>query len=447
MFIINAIKKIKNSKRVFFTTPSHSQGALIPPIVKNLIGLKAFKADLSEVDGLDNLKHPEGCIFQSQHKAAQIYGTQETFYLVNGSSSGLLALMLTILKENDKVLIARNTHESIFNALVLTGATPVWFLPDYCENFDIAQGITLENIKQAYEQNPDVKALIITSPTYEGICSDIKKISEFCVEKGIIFIVDEAHGALLSFSEKLPRRATDLGADASVQSLHKTAPALTGTALLHIKKKSLINPQEVQKNLNLINSTSPSWLLIASIEGAIEYLNSAKGRNELNKLINNIELFKNCHPDLKFLEGHNCDPTKILFKKEGFSGEVLSYFLSENNIEDELITQKAVLCLCGIGTTKKKLKKLSKVLNKIPAKPNKKIEIQSEIQTLPIMKLIPQKAFYSEFEIIKSKNAVGRTIAQNITPYPPCIPILMMGEVIEEKHLKYLTQQVKVIKN
>lgn len=445
MFIIDAIKKIKNSKRVLFTTPSHSQGSVIPPVVKNLIGLKAFQADMSETDGLDNLKHPTNCIAKSQEKAAQIYGAQNTFYLTNGSSSGIVALMLTILKENDKVLIARNAHESVFNGLVLTGAIPVWFTPNYCENFDILLGVTLENVQDAYNQNPDVKALIITSPTYEGICSDVKKIAEFCAKKGIIFIVDEAHGALLSFSEKLPRRAIDLGADATVQSLHKTTPALTGSALLHIKKNSLVNSSEVQRNLNLINSTSPSWLILASIEGAIEYLNSKKGRVELNNLIENIEKFKNIHPNFKFLEGQNCDSTKVLIKKDGVSGEVLSYFLSENDIEDELVTNKAVLCLCGIGTTKKKLKKLSNVLKKFSPKITKQNFSQSEVFNPPLMKLTPKQAHLSKKEVAKSKNAIGKIIAENITPYPPCIPILMAGEVIEERHLKYLDATVSIV--
>lgn len=445
MFIINAIKKLKNSKRVFFTTPSHSQGAIIPPIIKNLIGLKAFQADFSEVDGLDNLKNPQSCLMKSQRKASQIYGSQETFYLVNGSSSGILALMMTVLKENDKVLIARNAHESVFNGLVLTGAVPVWFLPDYCEKFDIAQGITLKKVQEAYENAPDAKALIITSPTYEGVCSEIKKISDFCIEKGLIFIVDEAHGALLSFSERLPRRAISLGADASVQSLHKTAGALTGSALLHLKKNSFVNPKELQKNLNLINSTSPSWLLIASIEAAIEYLNSARGRDELNKLVDNIEKIKEYHPQYSFLEGLNCDKTKLLIKKEGISGEVLSYFLSENDIEDELITQKAVLCLCGIGTTKKKLKKLSKVLNKISHKTSPKSEFNLDMQTIPKMMLKPKDAYNSRYETIPVKKSIGRIIAQNITPYPPCVPVLMAGEVIEDRHLGFLDEVVQVV--
>ncbi|MCQ2958218.1 MAG: aminotransferase class I/II-fold pyridoxal phosphate-dependent enzyme [Candidatus Gastranaerophilales bacterium] len=444
MFIINAIKKIKNSKRTLFTTPAHLQSSIIPAGLKNLIGYKAYQADFSEVEGLDNLKKPENCILKSQDKTSKIYNTKQTFYLTNGSSSGILAIMLTVLKENDKVLIARNAHESIFNGLVLTGARPVWFLPDYDEKFDIAKGITLKQIQNEYEKSKDIKALIITSPTYEGMVSEIKEIANFCKEKNIFFIVDEAHGALFGFHDKLPESSISLGADACVQSLHKNTPSLTGTALLHLSKTTKINSFDIQRNLNLITTTSPSWLLIASIEGAIEYLNSSKCKKDIDKLINNIENLKNNNSDFEFLTNQNYDITKLLISKKGFSGEELSDFLFENNIEDELVTSNSVLCLCGIGTTDKKFKKLNKVLNKFNKKPLN--NINKFDFSLPVMKMIPKEAYNSEYKIIEKNNSVGKIIAENITPYPPCVPILMSGEIIEEKHLKYLNDKIQIIR-
>lgn len=445
MFIINAIKKIKNSKRVLFTTPTHLGGNIIPAPLKTLIGYKAFQADFSEVDGLDNLKNSINCLKKSQDLAKEIYKTKKTFYLVNGSSSGLIALMMSILKENDKVLIARNAHESIFNGLVLTGATPVWFLPEYDNDFGIFKGITLEQIKSEYKNNPDIKALIITSPTYEGLTSEIKEIAEFCKEKEIIFIVDEAHGALFPFSDKLPESAINLGADACVHSLHKTTPALTGSSLLHISKNSKIDIDFLQKNLNLINSTSPSWLLISSIEGSINYLNSKRGQNDINELILNIEKLKNENSDFEFLEANNHDITKLVISKKGYTGEELSDFLFDNNIEDELVTEKSVLCLCGIGTDKRKFKKLNHTLKKIKNKKDKDNYSFEKIE-LPKMKFSPKEAHFAEKEIIKKENCIGKIIGENITPYPPCIPILMQGEIIEEKHLKFLDEFVHIIK-
>ena len=443
MFIINAIKKLKNSKRVFFTTPTHRCGGIIPAELKNLIGYKAFCADFSEVDGLDNLKNPESIIKKSQEKAAEIYGTKSTFFLTQGSSSGIIAAILSVVKENDKILIARNAHESVFNALVLTGAIPVWVLPEYDEKSDVNKGITLSHIEAEYNKNPDVKAVFITSPTYEGIVSEVKEIADFCKSKNIVLIVDEAHGALFPFSEKLPDSAINMGADLVVHSLHKNTPSLTGSALLHIGKNSKILPETIKKNLNLITTTSPSWLIIASIDGAINFLNSKKCKTEIENLLKNIEILKINSKKFEFLE--NDDSTKLFISNNDVSGQELSKFLDENDVEDELTTNKGVLCLCGIGTTKKKLKKLSRVLKKFPSVKLKN-KTNNTIYTLPEMIYTPKEAFNKEKVIVEKAKAAGKVIGENITPYPPCVPVLLQGEIIQEAHLKYIGDKVKVIK-
>lgn len=443
MFILDTIRKLKNSKRVFFTTPTHRLGGVIPNGLKNIVGYKAFSSDFSEVDGLDNLKHPQNCVLNSQKKAAEIYNTKATFFLTQGSTSGLISAIMSAVKANEKILVARNAHESVFNALVLTGAVPVWFLPDYDEEFAVYKGVTLEKIKNEFVKNQDIKALVITSPTYEGNISEIKEIAEFCNSKGIIFIVDEAHGALYPFSEKLPLSAIHCGADLVVHSLHKTTPALTGSALLHIGKNSKISSEIIQKNLNLITTTSPSWLLIVSVEATINFLNSKRCKIEIENLLNNIENLKQKFQEFSFL--NNDDATKLFFSKNWCSGDFISEFLSENDIEDELVSEKGVLLLCGIGTTKKKLQKLSRVLNKFPKKLKEKAAVSENI-SLPIMQISPKEAYYSEMILVDKENATGEIIGENITPYPPCIPILMAGEVIEKKHLKYLEEKIKIIK-
>ncbi len=443
MFIIDLMKKLKNSKRVFFTTPTHRCGGIIPNGLKNLIGYKAFSSDFSEVDGLDNLKHPENCILKSQKKAAEIYNSKASFFLTQGASSGIIASIISVIKENDKILIARNAHESVFNALVVSGAVPVWFLPEYNSDFGINKGIKLEQIKKEYEKNPDIKAIFITSPTYEGVVSEVREIADFCHKKNVYLIIDEAHGALFPFSQKLPNSAINLGADLVVHSLHKTTPTLTGGAILHIGKNSKISPYIVQKNLNLITTTSPSWLIIASVEGAIEFLNTKKCEAVIDELFKNIENIKRENSNFEFL--NNDDFTKLFISKKGFSGKELSEFLDENDIEDELVTDKGILCLCGIGTTKKKLKKLSCVLKKFHLKKSDE-KISDYFSALPKMIYPPKEAFNSEFEVVKKENSVGRIIAENITPYPPCVPVLMAGEVIEKRHLRYLNDTVKVIK-
>ncbi|MDD3593714.1 MAG: aminotransferase class I/II-fold pyridoxal phosphate-dependent enzyme [Candidatus Gastranaerophilales bacterium] len=437
MEIISAVKKLKKSRRAFFATPAHAQGTVFPRVLKNLLKDGVYRSDFSEVDGLDDIRKPQGCILKSLEQAAKIYNSKKTFYLFNGSTSGILALMLSTLSKDDKVLVARNCHISVYNGLTLTGAKPVWIMPQYNKEFGVFSDINIEDIKFAAEKNPDAKVLIITSPTYEGICSDIKSISEYCKSKNIIFIVDEAHGALFNFSKQLPTPAILQGADASVQSLHKNAPALNQCALLHLSETALISEKILQKNLNIINSTSPSFILLASIEASINWLHSAKGSYEIEKLLKFIADFKKKLPNIIFLE--NNDPSKLFFRVGGYSGEELSAYLDSFNIEDELYSAKGVLCLCGIGTSAKKLQKLKSALQKIPLKTSK--NFMEYTPKLPKQLLTPYETMDYKHKKVSPKEAVGKISAEVLVPYPPGIPVLLEGEVVEERHLQFLNQE------
>jgi lysine decarboxylase len=359
MNLINLLKKFKRPH--LFTTPSHS-GTGFGEFAK-LVGQNIFKYDFSEIDGFDNIRNPKGVLKNSQKKTAEIYDAQASFYLYNGSTSGILALMLSVLDEKDKVLIPRNCHISVLNGLILSRAEGIFIEPEYDEDFDVPKPISPAVIESTLYENPEIKTLILTSPTYEGVVSDLTTIATICKAYGCILIVDEAHGALWNFSAKLPTAAIKNGADASVQSLHKTAGALTQSAILHIAKDSKIKSAKVQKSLNLINSTSPSYLLLASIEGSIEFLSSKKGAVELDKTLKHILKIREKLSKIdgvKILE--NGDFTKIFLTVEGLSGFELSEKLSEYNIEDELANEKGVLLLCGLGTSKDKLDKVYKVV-------------------------------------------------------------------------------------
>lgn len=362
---MNLLNLLKNFKRPYlFTTPSHC-GEGLGEFAK-LVGQKIFKYDFSEIEGFDNIRNPQGILKSSQEKAAKIYDGKASFYLYNGSTSGILALMLSILNENDKVLIPRNCHISVLNGLILSRAEGIFLEPEYDENFDVPKPISPDLIEAKLYENSDIKAVILTSPTYEGVVSDLLTISTICKVYGVILIVDEAHGALWNFSDKLPTPVILLGADASVQSLHKTAGALTQSSILHISKGSKISPQKVQESLNLINSTSPSYLLLASIESAIEFLSSKKGTLELNKTLADILKTRENLSEIRGVEVlKNEDFTKIFIKVEGLSGYKLSEKLAEYNVEDELANEKGVLLLCGLGTSKAKLDKLYKAIKKI----------------------------------------------------------------------------------
>ncbi len=443
MSIIKSIKRLQKSEKTFFTTPGHSFGKYIPENIKKFLGEKTFNADFSEVDGLDILSIPKGCILEAEQKASEIYKTKSTFYLVNGSTSGILALMLATLKENDKVMVARNCHICVYNGLILTGAKPVWFMGKFDEKFGLFKGITLKDVEKVYCKG--IKAIIITSPTYAGICSEIKEIAEFCKEKNIIFIVDEAHGALLPFSNKLPKSSIELGADGCVQSLHKNTPALNGSALLHLSKNSKISTEKVQIALNTINTTSPSFLLLASIEADINYLNSKSGKKKIDNLIKNIGEFKKSCKNAEFINSKNNDITKLVFKIEGTSGLELAEILNKNNIEEEFCTTKSAICITNPSTSKNDLNKLKKVLNSINSKEENKWEINRFV--IPKQIFTPKEARQKEYEYIKKSDALGRISAEVIIPYPPGIPILVEGELITDSHIKQIeNENIKVTK-
>lgn len=341
---------LKNkSKFTFFTTPSHSQNFFVFPKLRQF-----YKYDISETDAAD----PQKALDFAQKNASKIYKTKSTHFLTNGSSSGIIASVLACVKGADKVLIWDKAHQSHFNAVKLAGAIPIYYQLEKDSEWGVYKGTTSELIESKLK-NTNIKAVIITSPTYEGIVSDIEKIKKVCKKHGAFLIVDEAHGALYLFSDKLPKSAIYQGADFVIQSLHKTAGGLNPTALLHCNN---IN-RDINYALDLISTTSPSYPILASIEKNINFLNSKKGRAQISGLIKNIEDLKKNVSGCEFFEGN--DPTKILVKKEGMSGFELSEFLYKNRIEDEKTNENSTMLLCGIGTDIKKLKRLEKVLKKL----------------------------------------------------------------------------------
>lgn len=450
MFITKKIKELIGRKSVLFTTPGHSGGESVLPEFKRLVGRRVFKADFSEVAGMDNLQNPGGVIKKSFERASEIYGSKNTYYLVNGSTSGIIALMLSVVRRNDKVLISRNSHQSVINALILSGAFPVSVTPDTEENWNVYSGISPERIKQKLDENPEIKAVFITCPTYEGIVSDTKTIATICKERNIPLIVDESHGSLWNFSDRLPESSINLGADACVQSLHKTGSCFTQGAILHLSKNSYINAERVAQNLNIINTTSPSYLILSSIEASMEFLNSEKGRKKIDELLNNIEEIKSfltTKLDINFLESSENylhDPTKLFFGIKNLSGYDTGNILQEKfNTEVEFENNKGVLALTGIGTTKNKLKKFAHSLiksEKLLKKSGKTQRSNDIILPLPEPEVIctPAQAFNRASRKIKISDAVGLVSKETIAIYPPGIPLIIAGEIVKPEHINLL---------
>ncbi len=439
MSIIQLLKKKLN--RIIFTTPSHNQKPYFSTEYKNF-----YKDDVSEFDGYDNLSNPTKDILKAQAFVSNVFKTGQTFFVTQGATTALLASMKTLINPNDKVLVARNCHKSVFSGLVLTCADVDWLMPDVDEDWGIYTHIDLKKLDSTLKLN-DYKVFIMTSPTYEGINSDIAAISEICRQNNTYLIVDEAHGALYNFSSKLPKTAIEQGADVSINSLHKTAAALNQTALLHVNSNIRnINISDFQKSLNLFHTTSPSYPLLKNIEQCIRYLNSKKGKNEIEKLILNISKFKQelLKFNVEFFET-NHDVTKILLRKKGISGDKLSEFLfGKYKIEDELNNQTCCLYLTGIGTTKSKLNKLKSALQNVPTEKNFEYE-KIDFQPHPNKKLNPWQAFACK-SVQKPKEEVLHSISKDmVLPYPPGIGVLYAGETIQDWHLKYLDSIVNVI--
>lgn len=453
MFLINAIKKYTRKRKALFTTPGHWQGKVTSPAVKALLGKNVFLADLSEIEGLDNLQNPSGVILKSQQHSAKVYGARETFYLTNGSSSGILALFLATVQLGDKVLVARNSHKSVINALVLTGATPLWAEVNWDNKWDMPTVVDSNEIAKNLDLNPDIKMVFITNPSYYGVITDIKPIAEICRQKNVILAVDEAHGALWNFSKSFPEPAILSNADISVQSLHKTACSLTPGALLHLSANSKVSAEKIQQSLNLISTTSPSYPILASIEGCINYLSVDYAKLNIKSLLKNIADFKKeleQTGEFEFLndnENFKVDPTKLFIKLKGVSGFELDDFLqTKTTVEIELSNNTGILAITGIGTNKVKLDQLKAALLKAAKKlPKTQTSVNFKNQLInPKILMTPEKAFKSNSRRVQFKDSLGMIAAETIVKYPPGVPVLILGEEITSEHLNLLKDQEKI---
>ncbi len=432
----------KKLEKTIFTTPSHNQKPVFSQNYESF-----YKNDYSEIEGFDNLSDPKSSILMAQGKISDILNTKQTYFITQGATTALLAAMKAIINPADKVLVARNCHKSVFNGLILTAGYIEWFMPDIDNEWGIYTTIDPKKLESTLKLN-HYKVFIMTSPTYEGINSNIKKISEICKKYDTYLIVDEAHGILNNFSDELPESAINQGADISVNSLHKTAGALNQTAILNINRQIRnIDLNIFQKSINLFHTTSPSYPLLANIEACICYLNSKAGRDEINNLISEINKIKKelRRYGVEFMEFENSDITKLFIKKEGISGYDLSDSMyDEYNIEDELNNAIGCLYLCGIGTTKQKLEKLKNSLKKVRTNPSFE-PIKTDFQPFPLVKLQPIETFNRNFMYVNKEDSLLKISNKMILPYPPGIGLLYPGEAIQKWHLDYLNNDVEVI--
>ncbi|MCQ2744306.1 MAG: aminotransferase class V-fold PLP-dependent enzyme [bacterium] len=448
--IVEALRTAYKNPTYQFHIPGHTKGVAIYKEFKKLIGEKALRVDTTdEFDNLGTLHPATGPIAEAQDLAAQAFGAKKTFFLLNGSTAGNLAIGMSLTKKGQKVIINRNCHRSALTGLMISGADPVWICPSRIDDWSIWGSIEATKIEQALKENENVGLVWITNPTYEGVVSDIKSISEVCKKYNVPLVVDEAHGCLWNFNKHLPQTALELGADAVVHSLHKTGGSMSQSSMLHISKNSMINPDSVEKALKLLHTTSPSLILLGSLDAARAVLQSKSGQTLLDRAVNNAKYLRkrldnipNLH-QLKSTFGYMTDVTKVFIKIDGLSGKRLESILEiDFGIEVESASDIGVLILCNLGNKHSDFVYLADALEKIASAKHKDIyylENRKHMPMLePVIKMSLRDAYYSNKEVVKKELAVGRISAEVIAECPPGISILLPGELITEKHLPYL---------
>lgn len=437
--LYDKLKSYKESGIYPFHMPGHKRIAITNDKII------PYEIDLTEIDGFDNLHNANGCIREVEKKAEKLYDVDRAFLLVNGATGGILSSIRAMTNFGDKIIVARNCHKSVYNAIELCGLIPEYILPELDEKYGIFTSVSPQQVETLLSKNSDTKLVIITSPTYEGVVSDIKKIADICHKYGAMLFVDEAHGAHFPFSEKFPNEAVKFGADVAVVSLHKTLPSLTQTALLLTNNSEL--SEKLQENLSIFETSSPSYILMSAIEKCLDFISVNKSDFEL--YTNRLSDFYNdsksliklsiLYNDKSFLENSfDYDFGKIVIStaKTNISGTELAKILREKyKIETEMSYTDYVIAMTSVCDTDEGFSRLKNALFEIDNSLTEKEKLHSEYS----FSEIPKRSFIScrkndfRSEKILFNNAQGRVSLEYIWAYPPGIPLIVPGEVITNK--------------
>lgn len=445
-----------------------------------------YGIDITEIDGFDNLHHAEGILKDAMDEAAAIYGTDRSWYLVNGSTCGILSAVFATTENGGKILTARNCHKAVYHAICLNRLEAEYLYPEEITEFGINGGIRAEDVRKALEKDAmhcagnsgdvrgkitKIQAVLITSPTYEGVVSDIRAIADAAHEYGIPLIVDEAHGAHLEYADQchsFPKSALEYGADIVIQSLHKTLPCFTQTAILHVKGK-LVDQDRISRYLSMFQTSSPSYLFMAGMERCIRYMDG-DGRNEMIRYEKRLERFMERMEGLQVLEVLDreiCgkyrtvagwDPSKIVvstMRAEDFHGEELAETLRRKyHLEMEMTAPEYVIAMTSLMDTEEGFERLGTALLEIDGALRRRTEsgrkekaasetpegLESKLSH-PVRRMLICEAMDADTERTAFQDTVGKVSAEFVYLYPPGIPIIAPGEVftdaIVEKIMAY----------
>lgn len=446
-------KRVKGNYHV----PGHKQGKAFDPDGKTwfqpLLGL-----DLTEIGELDDLHDPQGVIAIAQQLAAQCFRADQTLFLVGGTTAGNLAVILALCKPGDSILIQRSCHQSVLHGCLLAGAQPILMQVDWDQN-GRELPLRVEVVEQALKQYPNVKAVMITSPSYSGWVQPVKELAKLCHAYGIPLIVDEAHGAHLGFHPELPPSAMDLGADVAIQSTHKMLTSMTMSSMLHVRGKR-IQVEDIARWLRVIESSSPSYPLMASLDLARRYI-WQYGYQEINRVLGLLkqlrEKLNSYHHIQEIIYFSERDPFKLSLQVAGLSGFALAKELERRGFYPEYADHEKVLFVFSIGTTEEEIHRLIEVMDQLDGELEKyKSKEVSHLKTMDL-KLVRKNWKTSVLPLrsltawrlgkntrIPLNEACGFLSAQLIVPYPPGIPLLFPGEEWTEdkvKEIQYILKQ------
>ena len=434
-----------NSDYYGFHMPGHKRRI-------NMLGeMPAYAIDITEIDGFDDLHHADGILKDAQERAAKVYHGEETHFLINGSSVGILSAIAGVTRRGDTVLVARNCHKSVYHAIEMNGLNPVYLTPGFHASMRMNMEVSAEDVRIALEKNTNIRAVVNVSPTYEGVVSDVAAISKAVHEKGIPLIVDEAHGAHFGFHPYFPKNSNEKEADIVIHSLHKTLPSLTQTALLHMNG-SLIGREKVRRYLHMLQSSSPSYVLMASIDSCMDLLERRREElfdpyaKELSRLREELSGLER----LELVETKRYDPSKLVIAAgtTGITGRQMYQILRERyHIQMEMAAGGYVLGMTSVGDAPEGFRRLSCALREIDGgiKAPESLWVRTNIPCLPkpdvvynsseIQEMLEQScnSLAGRTQYRPWRDCVGYVSAEYAYLYPPGIPLIVPGERVSQE--------------
>ncbi len=447
--IYEALEEFRKNRIVPFDVPGHKRGRGNPELV-TLLGQQCVGIDVNSMKPLDNLCHPISIIREAEELAAEAFGAAYAFLMVGGTTSSVQSMVLSVCKKGDKIILPRNVHRSVINALVLNGAIPIYVNPDMDARLGIALGMKVQQVEQAIVENPDAVAVLVNNPTYYGICSDIKSIVGLAHKYGMKVLADEAHGTHFYFGDNMPISAMAAGADMASVSMHKSGGSLTQSSFLLTGPS--MNPGYVRQIINLTQTTSASYLLLSSLDISRRNL-ALRGKEEFRKVCNLAEYAR---AEINNIGGYYAYTSELINKDSifdfdktkltvntlgiGLAGiEVYDYLRDEYDIQLELGDIANVLAYLSIGDREREIERLVGALMEVKRKYTKdSAGMFTQEYIDPKVAVSPQNAFYAEKESLPLMQTKGRICSEFVMCYPPGIPILAPGEEITEDILQYI---------